>query len=299
LNGISNDPYLSPWHARFYPPEPQTSVTQQAVAEYLRSLDASPQPSPSQSAPVQERSVIDKIADATRRVRKTISDGKLNKTAQVEWTSRLLILLRPLYGKQSPLLGMLEQWRKELIKTPLSTEEFVSRLDQVEHFLSSLNAPATSGSFVVSSRSSLVPATKNVFVIHGRDETNQLRLSKLIREDFKLAPVVLLDKPGRSAPTIDKFEQNAQTCSYAIALFTTDDKVITKDGEQYWQPRPNVIFETGWFVGRLGKERVLILLQDGVKIYSDFDGVNRVHFRDDVEDKFRAIRAELQASSLI
>jgi len=91
----------------------------------------------------------------------------------------------------------------------------------------------------------------------------------------------------------------AQTCSYAIALFTADDKVTTKTRDEYWQPRPNVIFETGWFVGRLGKERVLILLQEGVKIYSDFDGVNRIHFRSDIEDKFRAIRVELEAARLI
>lgn len=197
------------------------------------------------------------------------------------------------------MLLTLERWRKELTKTPLSTEDFISRVEEVEHFLSSFNAPATSGSFVVSSRPSLMPATKNVFIIHGRDETNQLRLSKLVREDFKLSPIVLLDKPGRSAPTIEKFEHHAQTCSFAIALFTADDKVIAKNGEQYWQPRPNVIFEAGWFVARLGKERLLILLQEGVKIHSDFDGVNRIQFRDDVEDKFRAIRAELEASGLV
>jgi len=181
---------------------------------------------------------------------------------------------------------MLDQLRKQISKTPPSTEDFVSQVEQVEHFLFSLSAPAASGSFVVQSRSSLVPATRDVFVIHGRDETNQLRLEKLIREDFKLTPIVLLDKPGRSAPTIDKFEHHAQTCSYAVALFTADDRVITKRGEEYWQPRPNVIFETGWFIGRLGKERVLILLQEGVKIYSDFDGVNRIQFRDDVGENF-------------
>jgi hypothetical protein len=251
------------------------------------------------SAPVPERSVLEKIADATRRVRKAIADRKLNKSAQLEWTSRLFFWLRPFYGKQSQLVQTLDQWRKEISKAQLPTEDFVSRVEQVEHYLYSFNVPAMSGSFVVASRCSLIPATKDVFVVHGRDETNQLRLSKLIREDFKLTPVVLLDKPGRSAPTIDKFEYHAQTCSYAIALFTADDKVITKRGEEYWQPRPNVIFETGWFVGRLGKERVLILLQEGVKIYSDFDGVNRIQFRDDVEDKFRAIRAELEALGLI
>jgi len=277
---------------------PPPAVTSQALAEYLKRHGTPSQPSASPSSPVQERSVIEKIADTTRRIRKQIADGKLNKSSQVEWVGRLIFLLKPIYGKQSPLLLTLDQWRKEIAKAQLPTEEFASRVEQVDHFLSSLNASAMSGSFVVASQPSLVPATKNVFIIHGRDETNQLRLSKLVREDFKLSPVVLLDKPGRSAPTIDKFEQHARTCSYAIALFTADDKVMTKSGE-YSQPRPNVIFETGWFVGRLGKERVLILLQEQVKIYSDFEGVNRIHFRDDVEDKFRAIRAELEASDLI
>lgn len=279
-------------------PSPPPAVTSQALAEYLKRHGTPSQPSASPSSPVQERSVIEKIADTTRRIRKQIADGKLNKSSQVEWVGRLIFLLKPIYGKQSPLLLTLDQWRKEIAKAQLPTEEFASRVEQVDHFLSSLNASAMSGSFVVASQPSLVPATKNVFIIHGRDETNQLRLSKLVREDFKLSPVVLLDKPGRSAPTIDKFEQHARTCSYAIALFTADDKVMTKSGE-YSQPRPNVIFETGWFVGRLGKERVLILLQEQVKIYSDFEGVNRIHFRDDVEDKFRAIRAELEASDLI
>ena len=303
---MEDDPYQNPWLGRFLPPKSPPTISPAAVAEYLRSLETpaktppptSLTPLPQVSAPT-ERSVLEKIGDATSRVRKAIADGKLNKSGQLEWTSRLLVWLRPFYGNQSPLLKILDQWRKEISKTQLSTEDFVSRVEQVEHYLYSFNAPAISGSFVVASQPSLIPATKNVFVIHGRDETNQLRLSKLLREDFKLTPIVLLDKPGRSAPTIEKFEQHAQTCSYAIALFTADDKITAKTGEEYLQPRPNVILETGWFVGRLGKERVLILLEEGVKILSDFDGVNRIHFRDDVEDKFRAIRGELEASGLI
>ncbi len=295
---MQDNPYQNPLLAQFLPPKPALSVRPAAIAEYLKSLEQRTT-APTVSAPVVERSVLEKITDATRRVREGIVDRKLNKSAQLEWTSRLLFWLRPFYGKRSQLIQTLDQWRKEISKAQLSTEDFVSRVEQVEHYLHSFNAPAMSGSFVVASQASLIPATTNIFVIHGRDEMNQLRLSKLLREDFKLLPIVLLDKPGRSAPTIEKFEQHAQTCSYAIALFTADDKVTTKAGEEYWQPRPNVIFETGWFVGRLGKERVLILLQEGVKIYSDFDGVNRIHFRSDVEDKFRAIRTELEAARLI
>jgi hypothetical protein len=295
---MQDDPYQNPWLAQLLPAKPAPNLTQAAVAEYLKSLERTTTPS-TVSAPVPERSVLEKIADATLRVRKAIAGGKLNKSAQLEWTSRLFFWLRPFYGKQSQLIQTLDHWRKEISKCQLSTEDFLSRVEQVEHYLFSFRTPAMSGSFVVASQRSLIPATKNIFIIHGRDEINQLRLSKLIREDFKLSPVVLLDKPGRSAPTIEKFEQHAQTCSYAIALFTADDNVTMKTDDQYRQPRPNVIFETGWFVGRLGKERVLILLQEGVKIYSDFDGVNRIHFRSDVEDKFRAIQTELEAARLI
>jgi hypothetical protein len=255
---MAYDPKVNPWMVGLKPPEPPPGVSQ-ALARIFETSGGPSQGIAGVSPPVQDRSVIEKIADATGRIRKQIADGKLNRNSQLQWVVRLIFLLKPIFGKESPLVIMVEQLRNEIRKTPLSTDDFISRVEQVEHFLSSFNASANAGSFVVASSRSLTPATNDVFVIHGRDETNQLRLSKLIREDFKLTPIVLLDKPGRSAPTIDKFERHAQTCSYAIALFTADDRVITRGGEEYWQPRPNVIFETGWFVGRLGKERVLIL----------------------------------------
>ena len=44
----------------------------------------------------------------------------------------------------------LDEWRKQIFKTPLSTEESShSRVDQIEHYLSSLSVHAASGSFVV------------------------------------------------------------------------------------------------------------------------------------------------------
>src|SRR5438876_5122779 len=112
---------------RLCPPKAPPSIGPAAIAEYLRSLETPAKttptpltPLPTVSAPIVERSVLDKIGDATGRVRKAISDGKLNRSGQLEWTSRLLVYLRPFYGRQSPLLKILEQWRKEISKTPLS-----------------------------------------------------------------------------------------------------------------------------------------------------------------------------------
>ena len=108
----------------------------------------------------------------------------------------------------------------------------------------------------------------------------------------------MLAKPGMSRPLIEKFEDEARTCSFATGLFTPDDSII-KSENHYRQARPNVIYEVGWFVGRLGKERVTLLLKDGTNIHSDLDGVSRIPFSENVEDKFLNIQKELKAAKLI
>ena len=47
---------------------------------------------------------------------------------------------------------------------------------------------------------------------------------------------------------------------FAIALVTPDD-VVKKAGKSQWQARPNVLFELGWFYGRLGPQRLLVLVE--------------------------------------
>src|SRR5882724_5554874 len=96
---------------RLYPSKPSPAISPQVVAQYLKSLETGSSSSPSSSPPVPERSILEKIADATLRVRKAIAGGRLNKSAQLEWVSRLFFWLRPFYGKQSQLVQALDQWR--------------------------------------------------------------------------------------------------------------------------------------------------------------------------------------------
>lgn len=69
--------------------------------------------------------------------------------------------------------------------------------------------------------------------------------------------------------------------------------------QSYSQARPNVIFELGWFYGRLGRSRVCILFQEGSKLHSDLDGVLRIQFRESVEEKLGEIEKELKAAGLL
>jgi hypothetical protein len=131
-----------------------------------------------------------------------------------------------------------------------------------------------------------------------KDDIGVSRLTLLLQNNFHVNPVVIRSEAGMSRPLIDKYEDNASVCAFALTLVTPDDEISSSSG-RYHQARPNVIFELGWFVGRLGKHRVAILLKEGTTIHSDLDGVSRVQFRDSVEEKYLEIQRELAVAGVI
>lgn len=142
--------------------------------------------------------------------------------------------------------------------------------------------------------------SKQIFIIHGHNEAKRRELSDMLKERFGLEAIILSEQPDQGLTIIEKFEKYASQCSYAFALFTPDD--IISDGDvQYFQARPNVIFELGWFYANLGRSRVCILDQasDKSRIFSDLQGVMRVQFKDNVSEKFLEIERELKSVGII
>ncbi|MCK4485191.1 MAG: nucleotide-binding protein [Desulfobacterales bacterium] len=140
---------------------------------------------------------------------------------------------------------------------------------------------------------------ENIFVIHGRDEAKWRELKDILKSDFRLNPIVLLEQPDAGCKTvIEKFEHYAQTCSYAIAMFTPDDEV-TSNGDAYLQARPNVIYEIGWFCGRLGRSGAMLLLKEGTSVFSDFGGIIQKRFAQNISEKVIEIRKDLVAAGIL
>jgi len=140
---------------------------------------------------------------------------------------------------------------------------------------------------------------ENVFVIHGRDEAKWRELKDILKSEFRLNPIVLLEQPDAGCKTvIEKFEHYAQTCSYAIAVFTPDDEV-TAGGDTYLQARPNVIYELGWFCGRLGRSGAMLLLKEGTSLFSDFGGIIQKRFTQNISEKVIEIERDLIAAGVL
>ena len=115
--------------------------------------------------------------------------------------------------------------------------------------------------------------TKEVFVIHGRDSEAKETVARFLTK-LDLTPVILHEQPNQGRTIIEKFEQHAQV-GFAVALLTPDDVGALKNEEKRLKPRArqNVVFELGYFLGRLGRERVCALIKGNVEPPSDYDGV--------------------------
>lgn len=140
---------------------------------------------------------------------------------------------------------------------------------------------------------------ENVFIIHGRDEAKWRELKDIVKTELRLNPIILLEQPDAGCKTvIEKFEHYAQTCSYAIAVFTPDDEV-TSGGETYLQARPNVIYELGWFCGRLGRSGVMLILKEDTSLFSDFGGIIQKRFKISISERVIEIKRDLVSAGVI
>ena len=115
--------------------------------------------------------------------------------------------------------------------------------------------------------------TSRVFVVHGRDEAAREAVARFL-EQLRLEPVVLHEHANKGRTIIEKFEDHADV-AFAVVLLTPDDIGGLREGNPQLRPRArqNVILELGFFLGKLGRQRVCPLVKGDVETPSDYDGV--------------------------
>lgn len=140
---------------------------------------------------------------------------------------------------------------------------------------------------------------KNTFIVHGYDEKAKYELKALLIE-LGLEPFILHEQDDKGLTIIEKFELYASQCSTAFVLLTPDEKSSSlSKRESQWRARQNVIMEMGWFMARLGRERVILLYTGEVEIPSDIYGVLYLHFNESVREVSEGIRRRLEGLGII
>jgi predicted nucleotide-binding protein len=117
-----------------------------------------------------------------------------------------------------------------------------------------------------------------IFVTHGHDDALRGQVVELL-EAVDLDPVVLQDQLNGGRTVIEKFEGNAGVGA-AVVLLTGDDRGGKAGEEAKPRARQNVLLEAGFFLGKLGRERVVLLHDGKAEIPSDLSGILHVRTSD-------------------
>lgn len=117
----------------------------------------------------------------------------------------------------------------------------------------------------------------NVFIVHGRDDLAKTETARFI-EQLKLKPIILHEQPSGGKTIIEKIESFTNV-GFAIVLYTPCDVGgLEGEPEQKSRARQNVVFEHGYLIGKLTRDRVCALVKGDVETPNDISGVVYVPF---------------------
>jgi predicted nucleotide-binding protein len=162
---------------------------------------------------------------------------------------------------------------------------------------------STSHVLVAKERKATSPLNR-IFIVHGHDEALKNETEIFLRE-IGLEPIILHRQPDQGQTLIEKFEKYGDV-SYAFVLLTPDDmgypkeEEAKKDADRKKEPRArqNVVFELGYFVGRLGRKRVCCLYAPGVVLPTDFSGILYKKVTQNLESVAYELTKELKAAGV-
>lgn len=135
-----------------------------------------------------------------------------------------------------------------------------------------------------------VGPNKSVVIINSRDSTQLAELKNILRE-LKLSPIIFHEQPIKGRTIVEKLEKYSNV-GFAIVILGRDDQT----SKNLFRASQNVLVEFGYFMGMLGRDRILVLIQEGVIAPTDIAGICYIPFKDSITDAKDMIKKELQVA---
>lgn len=140
-------------------------------------------------------------------------------------------------------------------------------------------------------------STKNVFIVHGRNEAIRDKVESFVRR-IGLNPIILCREASRGQSILDKIITYSNV-GFALILYTGCDEGRLIGSAEKCKPRArqNVVFEHGYMIAHLSKERVVALIEDdSIEIPGDYNGVVYIKLSD--SDWETQVKRELHAAKI-
>ncbi|TKJ44929.1 hypothetical protein CEE35_05935 [Candidatus Aerophobetes bacterium Ae_b3b] len=144
--------------------------------------------------------------------------------------------------------------------------------------------------------------TNKVFVVYGHDHALKNDL-EIFLKNIGLEPIALHRQPDEGLTIIEKLEKYTDV-QYSFVLLTPDDvgysieelQKLEKGRTLEYRARQNVIFEFGYLIGRLGRNRVCCIYKEKVTLPTDISGLLYKKVNTSIEDIGYPIIKELKTA---
>ena len=174
------------------------------------------------------------------------------------------------YLKEHPLHDSISATYSQYRKNSSSLNEMMGHLRALsadaDYFKSNiLQSPDSTGRSIMSNK---------IFIVHGHDEAAKLDMARTL-EKAGFEAIILHEQPDAGRTIIEKFE-NYSDVSFAVILYTGCDLGRDKEvpaGSEKYRARQNVVFEHGFFIGKLGRDHVCAFVKGNVETPGDLSGV--------------------------
>jgi predicted nucleotide-binding protein len=153
----------------------------------------------------------------------------------------------------------------------LQTGEYISNtnISETENMSTNLNLNNTDGS-------------NRIFIVHGHGDLVKVQTARFL-EKLGFEAIILHEQASRGSTIIEKIEKYTNV-GFAIVLYTPDDKGNSEAeadaGQLNHRARQNVVFEHGYLIAKLGRDRVVPLVNGRIELPGDISGIIYVTDKD-------------------
>ena len=144
---------------------------------------------------------------------------------------------------------------------------------------------------------------KRIFIVHGHDNETKETVARVLQL-FGLEAIILNEKSNQGKTIIEKLEHYGDVGDAVVLLTPCDIGKAQAETEFKPRARQNVIAELGYFIGRLGRDRVSIIHRADTEVPSDFKGLGYISYNNsswklDLARELKSAGYNIDANKLI
>lgn len=155
--------------------------------------------------------------------------------------------------------------------------------------------PNTGASIAAPKAGPAVEKKQCVFIGHGRSLLWE-RLNRYLKDDLHLKTVYYESESRAGESIVPILEDMLDKATFAVLVLTAEDSTA----DDRMRARQNVIHEAGLFQGRLGFDKAVMLVQEGIEGFSNVEGLQTPRFSgDNITEAYHLLRGALEKRGVI